>query len=126
MRSPIAAANESVARASCFSEVAASRPPAWAVSSAVGLDAGFAAGLLSGALTESPAMGTASEAIAALPLSADERQLLVERSAHGRQALEPPGSAGIGEGLHGGDIGRFAAAEHGHIESACSSQRVTL
>lgn len=50
---------------------------AWAVASALGLDAGFAAGLLSGALTESPAMGTAAEAIAALPLGEDERQLLV-------------------------------------------------
>jgi len=50
---------------------------AWAVASALGLDPGFAAGLLSGALTESPAMGTAAEAIAALPLGEEERQLLV-------------------------------------------------
>ncbi len=50
---------------------------AWAVASALELDVGFAAGLLSGALTESPAMGTAAEAIAALPLDEDARQLLV-------------------------------------------------
>jgi putative transport protein len=43
----------------------------------LGLDAGFAAGLLSGALTESPAMGTATEAINALPLPEAERARLV-------------------------------------------------
>jgi putative transport protein len=41
------------------------------------LDVGLAAGLLSGALTQSPAMGTASEAIGALPLPQDQRTLLV-------------------------------------------------
>ncbi len=39
----------------------------------LGLDPGFAAGLVSGALTESPAMGTATEAINALPLPEAER-----------------------------------------------------
>lgn len=39
----------------------------------LGLDPGFAAGLLSGALTESPAMGTATEAINALPLPEADR-----------------------------------------------------
>jgi putative transport protein len=39
-----------------------------AVAKTLDLDPGFAAGLLSGSLTESPAMGTASEAINALPL----------------------------------------------------------
>ncbi|MEK1887121.1 MAG: aspartate-alanine antiporter [Phyllobacterium sp.] len=43
----------------------------------LGLDPGFAAGLVSGALTESPAMGTATEAINALPLMEDERARLV-------------------------------------------------
>jgi putative transport protein len=43
----------------------------------LGLDPGFAAGLLSGALTESPAMGTATEAINALPISLEERARLV-------------------------------------------------
>jgi len=41
------------------------------------LDPGFAAGLLSGSLTESPAIGTAAEAINALPLPDAERQRLV-------------------------------------------------
>ena len=41
------------------------------------LDVGLAAGLLSGALTQSPAIGTASETISALPLAQDQRTLLV-------------------------------------------------
>lgn len=47
------------------------------IAKALGLDPGFAAGLVSGALTESPAMGTATEAINALPLVEDERARLV-------------------------------------------------
>ena len=47
------------------------------VAKALGLDPGFAAGLVSGALTESPAMGTATEAINALPLPEAERTRLV-------------------------------------------------
>lgn len=50
---------------------------AWAVATTLGLDAGFAAGLLSGSLTESPAMGTAAEAISALPMAEEARQQLV-------------------------------------------------
>ena len=42
---------------------------AYVVATVLHLDAGFSAGLLSGALTQSPAMGTATEAIGALPLS---------------------------------------------------------
>ena len=41
------------------------------------LDVGMAAGLLSGALTQSPAIGTASETINALPLPQDQRALLI-------------------------------------------------
>ncbi|GAB3509424.1 hypothetical protein MNQ95_09215 [Pseudoxanthomonas daejeonensis] len=48
---------------------------AWAVASALGLNPGLAAGMLSGALTESPAMGTAAEAIRALPLDEATRQM---------------------------------------------------
>ena len=48
-----------------------------AVAKALGLDPGFAAGLLSGSLTESPAMGTATEAINALPLTEAERATFV-------------------------------------------------
>lgn len=47
------------------------------VAKVLGLDAGFSAGLLSGALTESPAMGTATEAINALPLGEDEKAVLI-------------------------------------------------
>jgi len=41
------------------------------------LDAGYSAGLLSGALTESPAIGTASEAIRALPLTGAQQEQLI-------------------------------------------------
>lgn len=41
------------------------------------LDAGFAGGLLSGALTQSPAIGTASEAIRSLPIAPAEQDRLV-------------------------------------------------
>ena len=50
---------------------------AFAVARFLGLDPGFAAGLLSGALTESPAIGTATEAIGALPLPEAERERLI-------------------------------------------------
>jgi len=50
---------------------------AWAVASILRLDAGFAGGLVSGALTESPAIGTASEAIQGLAITADEQQRLI-------------------------------------------------
>ena len=49
---------------------------AWAVAKALDLDPGLAAGMLSGALTESPAMGTAAEAIRALPVDEATRQVL--------------------------------------------------
>jgi putative transport protein len=41
------------------------------------LDPGYAGGLVSGALTESPAIGTATEAINALPLPQEERNRLI-------------------------------------------------
>lgn len=50
---------------------------AYAVARILHLDAGFAAGLLSGALTQSPAMGTATEAIGSLPLPELERSRLI-------------------------------------------------
>lgn len=54
---------------------------AWGVATVLELDLGFAAGLLSGALTESPAIGTASEAIKALDLPDDVKQRLVSHIA---------------------------------------------
>jgi len=50
---------------------------AYAVARLLHLDAGFAAGMLSGALTESPAIGTASEAIKSLPIPELEQQRLI-------------------------------------------------
>jgi putative transport protein len=50
---------------------------AYAVARVLELDVGFAAGLLSGALTESPAIGTATEAIKSLPISEAEQQRLI-------------------------------------------------
>jgi putative transport protein len=49
----------------------------YAVASMLKLDAGYAAGLLSGSLTESPAMGTASEAIRGLSLPNESKELLI-------------------------------------------------
>ncbi|MCW5551400.1 MAG: aspartate-alanine antiporter [Verrucomicrobiae bacterium] len=55
---------------------------AWAVASILKLDVGFAGGLVSGALTESPAIGTATEAIYALTsIPDDAKQKLVSHVA---------------------------------------------
>lgn len=54
---------------------------AFAVAKILHLDVGFAAGLLSGALTESPAIGTASEAIRALGLAEDATSKLISHIA---------------------------------------------
>ena len=54
---------------------------AWAVASILKLDLGFAGGLVSGALTESPAIGTASEAIQALALPDEVKQKLISHVA---------------------------------------------
>jgi putative transport protein len=47
---------------------------AFAVASSLKLDPGFSAGMLSGALTESPAIGTASEAIRGLSVPDEQKQ----------------------------------------------------
>ncbi len=65
------------------------------VAKALGLDPGFAAGLVSGALTESPAMGTATEAINALPLPVDERARLVAHIAVADAVCYIFGAAGL-------------------------------
>jgi putative transport protein len=57
----------------CFTGLAASI----VVAKALGLDAGFAAGLLSGALTQSAAMGTATDAVNGLSLLEPDRARLV-------------------------------------------------
>lgn len=61
----------------------------------LGLDPGFAAGLLSGALTESPAMGTATEAINALPLPEAERARYVAHIAVADAVCYIFGTAGV-------------------------------
>jgi len=48
----------------------------WLMAHLMGLETGYAAGLLSGALTQSSAMGTATEAIANLPISPEEQARL--------------------------------------------------
>ena len=50
---------------------------AWGVATYLELDVGLAAGLVSGALTESPTMGTASEAIQALAIDDATKQVLL-------------------------------------------------
>ena len=49
----------------------------WAVAKVLKLDPGLAAGLLSGALTQSATIGTASEAIRALPIAVAEQDRLI-------------------------------------------------
>lgn len=53
----------------------------WLMARIMGLETGYAAGLLSGALTQSSAMGTATEAIMNLPVPAEEQQRLVNQVA---------------------------------------------
>ena len=59
------------------------------------LDPGFAAGLLSGALTESPAMGTATEAINTLPIPEADRALYVAHVAVADAVCYVFGTAGL-------------------------------
>ena len=54
---------------------------AYVVARILGLDIGYASGLLSGSLTESPAIGTASEAIRALALPDDVKTKLISHIA---------------------------------------------
>jgi putative transport protein len=49
----------------------------WVVASNLGLTPGFAAGMLSGALTESPTMGTAAEAIQTLNIDEELKQTFI-------------------------------------------------
>ena len=58
------------------------------------LDAGLAGGMLSGALTQSPAIGTASETISALSLPQQQRDLLIAHVAIGDALCYIFGTAG--------------------------------
>jgi putative transport protein len=68
---------------------------AYAVARILHLDLGFAAGLLSGSLTESPAIGTASEAIRALALPEAQKQQLVSHIAVADAVCYIFGTAGL-------------------------------
>ncbi|QGW64931.1 aspartate-alanine antiporter [Lysobacter soli] len=59
------------------------------------LDPGLAAGMMSGALTESPAMGTASEAIQALPLDAATRERYLAHIGVGDALCYVSGALGV-------------------------------
>jgi putative transport protein len=52
---------------------------AYAVARALNLELGYAAGMMSGGLTESPVIGTASEAIRSLPISDSEKSRLIQQ-----------------------------------------------
>jgi putative transport protein len=68
---------------------------AYAVARFLKLDLGFAAGLLSGSLTESPAIGTASEAIRALSMADAEKQTLISHIAVADAVCYIFGTAGL-------------------------------
>jgi len=68
---------------------------AYAVARFLKLDLGFAAGLLSGSLTESPAIGTASEAIRALSMDDAQKQTLISHIAVADAVCYIFGTAGL-------------------------------
>lgn len=68
---------------------------AYAVARVLKLDLGFAGGLLSGALTESPAIGTASEAIRGLALPDAQKQQLISHIAVADAVCYIFGTAGL-------------------------------
>ena len=52
---------------------------AYAVAKVMNIELGYAAGMMSGGLTESPVIGTASEAIRSLPISDEEKTRLIQQ-----------------------------------------------
>lgn len=68
---------------------------AYAVARLLKLDLGFAAGLLSGSLTESPAIGTASEAIKGLAMPDPQKQQLISHIAVADALCYVFGTAGL-------------------------------
>lgn len=90
---------------------------AWAVARFLKLDTGFSAGLLAGALTQSPALGTATEAIQALPVDAETKVTLLAHMGVGDAMCYVFGALGviltctvIGPRLLGIDLKREAQA----------------
>ncbi|GGD46026.1 aspartate-alanine antiporter [Pseudoxanthomonas indica] len=68
---------------------------AWLVARHLRLDPGLAAGMLSGALTESPAMGTASEAIQALTIDAATKERYLAHVGVGDALCYVSGALGV-------------------------------
>jgi putative transport protein len=68
---------------------------AYLVARVLKLDLGFAAGMLSGSLTESPAIGTASEAIRGLAMADTQKQLLISHIAVADAVCYIFGTAGL-------------------------------
>lgn len=68
---------------------------AWLVARQLQLDPGLAAGMMSGALTESPAMGTAAEAIQALPLDAATKERYLAHIGVGDALCYVSGALGV-------------------------------
>jgi len=68
---------------------------AYVIARLLKLDLGFAAGLLSGSLTESPAIGTASEAIKGLSLADPQKQQLISHIAVADALCYIFGTAGL-------------------------------
>lgn len=68
---------------------------AWAVATFLDLDPGFAGGLVSGALTESTVIGTASEAIQGLAIAVEEQERLIGHVAVGDALCYVFGAFGV-------------------------------
>ena len=67
----------------------------WSISMLMGFDKGLAAGLMAGALTESPSIGSASDAINKLDIPAATKELAVSRLAVAYSVTYLFGSAGV-------------------------------
>src|SRR6185295_1333895 len=65
------------------------------MSKLMGLDKGLAAGMLSGALTQSSAIGTATDAIQRLPVDAETRKILASHVPIGDAVTYVFGTAGV-------------------------------
>src|SRR5688572_20601094 len=99
---------------------------AWAVAHVLDLDPGFAGGLVSGALTEAPAIGTASEAIQNLGLAAEETERLIGHVAVGDALCYVFGACGViwfGGTLGWRVLGMALVAEGQELEQALGIER---
>src|SRR5687767_6398988 len=67
----------------------------WSISMLMGFDKGLAAGLMAGALTESPSIGSASDAINKLDIPAETKAIVVSHLAVAYSVTYLFGSAGV-------------------------------